>query len=44
MKVERLFTEQDVLDYMQYVELHSIRYAFKTPLSPTRWFNEVKNK
>ena len=41
---EKIFTEQDVLDYIQYVELHNIRYAFKAPLSPTRWFNEVKGK
>lgn len=38
-----LFTEQDMLDYLQYVDLHNARYHFKAPLSPTRWFKEVKN-
>ena len=38
-----LFTEQDVLEYIQYVELHNIRYHFKAPLSPARWFEEVKD-
>ena len=39
---EKIYTEQDMLDYMEYVSFINIRYHFKAPLSPSRWFKEVK--
>jgi hypothetical protein len=39
---EKIYTEQDMLDYMGYVSFINIRYHFKASLSPSRWFKEVK--
>ena len=40
---DKIYTEQDMLDYMEYVSFINMRYHFKVPLSPSRWYKEVKN-
>ena len=40
---EKIYTEQDMLGYMEYVSFINMRYQFKAPLSPSRWFKEVKD-
>ena len=40
---DKIYTEQDMLDYMEYVSFINMRYHFKAPLSPSRWYKEAKN-
>ena len=39
---EKIYTEQDMIDYMDYVTYIGMKYYFKAPLSPSRWLKEIK--
>ena len=41
---EQSYTEQDMLDYVLYVELVHARYHYKAPLLPKEWFKQIKSK
>lgn len=41
---EQSYTEQDMLDYVLYVELVNARGWFRSPLQPKEWFKQIKSK
>ena len=43
-QMERSFTEEEVLEYIGYVDLIHARYHYKVPLSPKEWFKQIKSK
>ena len=44
MEQEKLFTQEEVFEYMDYVNLFNLRYHYKLPLSPKEWFKQIKSK
>ena len=44
MEQEKLFTQEEVLEYIGYVDLIHARYHYKVPLSPKEWFKQIKSK
>ena len=44
MEQEKLFTQEEVLEYIGYVDLIHARYQYKVPLSPKEWFKQIKSK
>ena len=43
-EVEHSYTEEEVLEYIGYVDLIHARYHYKVPLSPKEWFKQIKSK
>lgn len=41
---ERSYTEQDMLDYVLYVEIVNSKDWIRSPLLPKEWFKQIKSK